>query len=280
MTVRTRTVAAATLKTLVRSTTFWLMLAVLLAVTVGGAWSGYFNGDRADGIVIIEQNYVQVVSNSGAGTLLVFCMPLFAIVTVVLIQSRDYGDRFFEIEKAAGQKPSRYVFARFLVLTVLNVAVFILLHAICLHLYIGTRGSVEGMGMGEYLADATARLLRFDLAVGAPCIVFYIGVAFLFGSLFASGIAGAAGAGGYLVAYNIMDLFFRWKSDGFYFDYLSPIPSKLRYFFHYYDSPWFDSIVDYFGLTPTDVLFCELFLFLSAFACAGIAYLRTRRRSI
>lgn len=278
--MKTRAAASATLKTIVRSATFWLMLAVLLAVTVGGVWEGYFNGDRADGIVITVQNYVQVVSNCGAGTLLIFCMPLFAIVTVTIIQSRDYGDRFFEIEKAAGQKPSRYVFVRFLTLIVLNAAVLILFHAICLHLYIGTRGGVEGMTIGEYLADAAVRQLRFDLAVGVPCIVFYIGIAFLFGSLFASKAAGAAGAIGYLVVYNVTDLFFRWEMGEFFFDYLAPIPNKLRFFVHYYDTPWFESTVGYFDVTPTDVVLCEAFLLLGAFACAGIAYLRTRGRSL
>ena len=92
-----------TLKNLIRSTTFWLLVAVLAIVVIQGVNEGFYLVDTEPDFVLTYQMYIQSIINSLASKLLMYALPIFAVITVVLVLNRDYGDKFFEIEKAAAR---------------------------------------------------------------------------------------------------------------------------------------------------------------------------------
>lgn len=269
-----------TFKTLLRTKTFWLCLFVMLIVAVQGALGGYYVGDDEPGTVLSYNDYIQVISNSCITTLLQYAMPIFAIITVALIINRDYGDRLFEIEKSTGMKPSRYVLGRISALLTLNGAAVTLLHFICLYTYLSTRGWVKGMTWMECVAESLPRVLRIDVFVAIPCIAFYLGVALLVGNVFRSGIAATVIASSYALAYYVFNLILRHKIGATYFNYFSPIPKKLRQYFHFYDTEWFEGLLKSYDLSMGKTLFCLSFLLGVLVLGAWGSYLITRKRTV
>ena len=268
-----------TLKNLFRSLTFWMLSGAVVLGVLDGVRELYFVGGGKDLSSWAFQSYVQTVSNSLTSTLLSFSMPLFAIVNVCLTQNRDYGDHFFEIEKAAGQSPLPYVAGRFLALISVDLLFLVLCHGLYLHLFTALMGGVEGFTLWEYLKDSTLRMLRIDLLVGAPCLLFFTGITFFFGGWLKSGVASAVGGVGYLLSHTILSLFFRWDAPALYFNYFSPVPHMLQTYFHYYDSPWFESCIGYFQTSAQNALLSASFLLTVTFFCMTAVYLHTRKRS-
>ena len=207
-------------------------------------------------------------------------MPIFAIVSVVLVINHDYTNGFFEIEKAANIKPSKYFFARFLSISSINLIVLIIMHFLCLHLYIFTRGGVNDMKWSEYFIDSFVRMIRIDLLVAMPCILFYIAITYVIGTIFKNGIAAAISSMGYVVLFYVLQLMFRQRIAPVYFDYLSPIPRKLRQYFHYYDTEWFEELLNMQKTSLYDALICILFLLCIVVVCSLVSYLRIRKRTI
>ena len=267
-----------TIKTLYRTKIFWLCFAIITLASINDAWIGYY----ADGGTVLSfQTYVQTIHNSCSSTLLFYAMPFFSIVTTVMILNRDFNDNFFEIEKAAGQKPSIYIFSRLLALISLNVLIFILLHAMCLHLYVlSTFGGVSGMNKLDYFFDSSIRLLRFDLFVGVPCILFFICLSYFLGVLFKSGTLSAIFSFGYLILSDVLILFFRNAFPQIYFEYFTHLPEKLRYYLHYYDSEWFDFTITYADTSLFDAFLCIAFMLLVGAICSLLGYVGTLKRDV
>ena len=65
-----------------------------------------------------------------------------------------------------------------------------------------------------------------------------------------------------------------------YFDYFSPVPNKLRAYFHYYDTEWFEDMITRQKTSITHVAFCISILVGIAAVCTVISYLRLRRREV
>lgn len=269
-----------TIKNLVRSITFWLSVAVVLIVVIQCALDGFYLDDSDSAFVLEYKEYVQCIINSCASKMLMYAMPIFTIVSVVLVLNRDYGDKFFEIEKSAGIKSSSYLLGRLAALITVNLIVLLIMNALCLHLYVFTRGGVEGITVGQYLADSSVRLLRIDLFVGMPSLIFYIGLTYCIGSIFKNGVPAAVAAIGYVIAFYACNLMFRHRVAEEYFDYYSPIPRMLRQYFHYYDTEWFEEMLEMVNTSLSKAAFCIMFLVGVAVLCSVVSYLRIRKRSI
>ncbi|MBQ3598944.1 MAG: hypothetical protein II987_06725 [Clostridia bacterium] len=269
-----------TLKTIFRTKTFWLCMFVMLIVAAQGAISGYYVGDDEPGTVLNFNDYIQVISNCCITTLLQYAMPIFSIITVALIINHDYRDNFFEIEKSAGMKPSHYVLGRISALLALNSVIVVLLHFICLYTYLITRGWVKDMTYIECIADSLPRILRIDAFVAIPCITFYLGIALLFGNVLKSGIATTVFSSSYAIAYYVFNLIFRHRIGETYFNYFSPIPKKLRQYFHFYDTEWFDGLLKSYDLSIEKAIFCLFFLVGIFILGALVSYLITRKRTV
>lgn len=269
-----------TLKNLTRSTTFWLCLGVLVIIVVQGALSGHFVGDDDPSFVLDYRTYVQCAMNSCAAGLLMYAMPLFSIISVVIVLLRDYGDKFFEIEKSAGIRSACYLWGRIAAFTSVSTVLLLAMHHLRLHLYVFTRGGVDGISFGEYFADSFIRILRIDLFVALPCILFYIGLTYFLGAIFKNGIPAAIVSMGYVVAFYAGSFVLRHVIAPKYFDYFSPVPNKLRAYFHYYDTEWFEDMIERTGTSVSDAFFCSMFLTGIALLCTIISQWKIARREL
>lgn len=269
-----------TFKNLFRSVTFWLVVAVLAIVVIQGVTEGFFLGDDDPNFVLNYKDYVQCIINSLAGKLLMYALPIFAVITVVLVLNRDYGDKFFEIEKAANIKPSAYLFGRLLALVSLNFATLVLSNLLYMYWYLYTRGGVEGLATWDIISETFVRVLRVDIFVGMPTLLFYIGLTYFVGSLFRNGIPAAVVGMGYAVGFYAAYLPLRFRISETYFNYFSPIPKKLRQFFHYYDTEWFEDMIKRQDTSVNHVVFCIALLAGAAVVFSAISYWRVRNRNI
>ena len=206
-------------KNLIRSTTFWLVLAVLLINTVHESLEGFYADDDAPGMVLSYVEYIPCIVNSVCSHFLMYAMPIFTVITTVLVINRDYGDHFFEIEKASGVRLSAYVSGRVCVLVTVNLITLFAMNLADVHLYVFTRGGVVDMGLGEYFLDSFVRVLRADVFVAMPCLVFYIGVTYLIGTLFKNGMIASVAGFGYTLFFYIAFLMYRFRIAAEYFDY-------------------------------------------------------------
>ena len=269
-----------TLKNLIRCKTFWLILCVLLIISIYSAISGYYGGgDLNNDYILIFNKYVQTVPNSGV-SLLMYPIPLFAVITVALTLSRDYGDDFFEIEKANGIKAICYLTGRIIALVTINCLVLIFVHLLMMNINVFTRGGVEDWSIGTFLADSSIRVVRFDICVALPTIIFYIGVTYALGTIFKNSIIPSVLSLGYVSFFYCSFLLFRHKFAEDYFNSFSPMPLNLRKYFNFYDTEWFDDYILRNDLSVEKVLFCIAFLVGVAVLCSVISYLRIRKRSV
>ncbi|MBQ3153918.1 MAG: hypothetical protein IJB88_01680, partial [Clostridia bacterium] len=65
-----------------------------------------------------------------------------------------------------------------------------------------------------------------------------------------------------------------------YFDYFSPLPWKLRNFFHAYDTEWHETTIEMFGITWKDALTGLIFLIACGIVFSLISYKRIRKRTV
>jgi hypothetical protein len=249
-------------------------------VVIQGVTEGFFLGDDDPNFVINYKDYVQCIINSLAGKLLMYALPIFAVITVVLVLNRDYGDKFFEIEKAANVKPASYLYGRLSALISINFVVLLLSNLLCMYLYVYTRGGVEGLTAWKVISETFIRVLRVDIFVGMPSLIFYIGLTYFAGAIFKNGIPAAIVGLGYSLGFYAAYLMLRFRISEDYFNYFSPIPKKLRQFFHYYDTEWFEDMITRQKTSVNHVVFCIALLTGAAVIFSMISYLKVRKRNI
>ena len=268
-----------TFKNLIRAVTFWLIVAVLIIVMIQSASEGFYLGDNDPNFLLNYKDYVQCIINSLASRLLMYALPIFAVITVILILNRDYGDKFFEIEKAANVKPSFYLYGRLSALISINFLALFLSNLLCMYWYLYTRGGVEGLTTWETISETLIRVLRVDIFVGMPSLIFYIGLTYFVGALFKNGIPAAIVGMGYSLGFYAAYLMLRFRISEDYFNYFSPIPKKLRQFFHYYNTEWFEDMITRQKTSVAHVAFCISFLVGVSIICNIISHIVIRKRN-
>ena len=269
-----------TLKNLIRSKTFWLVLAVLLINTIHESLEGFYADDDSPEMILSFAEYIPCIVNSCCSHFLMYAMPIFTIITTVLVVNRDYGDHFYEIEKASGVKPSRYLLGRICALITINFIALFVMNLTDIHLYVFTRGGLTDMGFWNYIADSFIRVFRADLFVAMPCLISFIGTTYFIGTLFKNGIVAAIAGFGYTMFFYVSFLMYRFRIAAEYFDYFSPVPWKLRRYFHFYDTEWFEDSLMGMDTSLPEALFCIFFLVGVGTVFSIFSYLRIRRRSV
>ncbi len=276
-----------TIKNITRTPTFWLVLMIvvmeLVSVITEPTFGGY-NADHTEFImdtdprfVVGFNTYIKKVANS-ANSVMRLTMPFLIAVTTVLVLNRDYGDNFYEIEKAAGIKPSRYLLGRLTALAVFHFVLGLLVDFAYFHTYIFTRGGVPSMDMMTYLTDSTVRLLRIYVFTALPGMLFYIAFTYFLGALFRSGIPAAIVSIGYVLFNSAVYSRIRFRIDPRYGDYLKPYPDKVFNYFYHYDTDQFENTTRTFDTNLTKVVSCIGFFVILVVVYTGLAYLRTRKR--
>lgn len=300
-----------TLKTLLRSRAFWIAVIAFVIVTVPVAWSRRVAiqipeaveqyvfptwtqeqiDEYLEGLYSLSKDeYLSMANALIFGTFLYYALPVFAVISTVLVLNRDYGDSFFEIEKAAGVKSGRYLFGRLCGIVSLTAAVTFVWGLLLLHVQVISWGGVVGMSPGTYLLDSTFRMLRTTISGALPCVLFFVGLTYLLGALFKSGLAAAIGGFGYVAAAYLMFYFkntliyqkgYRWALD--YFAYFTHVPEKLQYYlliFRIDGEPEPEELGALFWANTSfsKALFCIAFMVGCSAIFTAISYWRVRRR--
>lgn len=276
-----------TIKNLIRTTTFWLILSVMIIIAVEhatGACYGMYMPEYDEVImdtdprfVLEYQRYIIHITNT-LGNLLSYAIPIFAVVTTVLIAQRDFNDGFFEIEKSMNVKYFKYLIGRIFTIFIIN-CIFVTICSFCsLHLYVFLRNGVEGIGIWEYLGDSTVRLLRANLFRSYPCILFYITLTYSVATMFKNSILSAVIGLGYMIT-NLIISIYALTGESLYLNYLSPTPLKVMHYLYYYDTEWFGQI-SIIETSLLEVTICLSLILLFATVFSFISYLRIRKRTV
>lgn len=285
-----KTVFFTTVKNLFRSAIFWPIAVILTIIAIYEATGVMYNYyDPAIGEVIYDNDpryilqfntYVQTVMNACVSNVMMYGMPLFTVVSTVIILFRDYGDGFFEIEKSCGMSSSLYLGGRMTALITVNTVTAFLATMLSLYVYVFTRGGVVGMGMLNLLSDSVVRVIRVTAFISLPCILLYITLTYAVGSIFSSGIPAAVAGLGYAVFYYVANLMFRFRIAPVYFDYMSPLPQKPRTYFHYFGTEMFENITQNSGASLWQVILAIGCLVTLSLLYTAVSYIRIRKRNI
>lgn len=270
-----------TVKTLFRSVTFWLVFAVFAVILI--RYGVIDHVKAAPGYELPPQinynQYASVVDNTVHAGSLVYPLAILVVITTVLVLNRDYGDSFYEIEKAAGVSPARYLFGRLSAIVSITFVAQWVLTFIALHMCVFKRGGVEGLSMLQYIGDSFFRLTRTNLCTALPQILFYVGITYLIGTIFKNGIVAAVGGfTNAIVFYVIYYVFGNELWPKTYLDYFSPMPNKLRFFFAYVGLDTEEMMFSMFDTSFGKALCCIAFLVGFFAVCTAIAYMRLRKR--
>ena len=144
-----------TFKNIFRSPTFWMMFGLFAFI----AWDIVNRLELYGESSFDYTDYVQLVSNTMSSRVLYYAMPLFTVITTVIVLNRDHGDNFFEIEKAAGVSPAKYVVARLLALVTINFIVATIVSYFYLHLHVfKAGGGIYYTELWKPITDTTPRM--------------------------------------------------------------------------------------------------------------------------
>ena len=284
-----RSIYKNTWKTLFRSVTFWLAVLVLLGISafyvykqVSFFWETAESVQRFDPEYVPElppEGLISEIDNAVSAGFLVYQISIFAVIATVLVLNRDYGDQFFEIEKAAGVSPFRYAAGRMAALLTISVVALEVFSFVTLHGILIGKGGVVGQNALQTMLTTLPRLTCGVVFKGIPHLCFYIGLTYLFGTLFHSGLAGGAAGFAHAIFFYVVSLLYRIDSSwATYFRFFSPSPNVLRYYVTYVGTPNEELAFKMNGVTTGGLVFCVAFLLGIALLCAAVSYWRTRRR--
>ena len=274
-----RAVFRNTLKTLFRSTTFWLILAVFGVIMIRwGLTPHVMYTEGYEPLQISFSDFAsEVITAVYAG--LNYPLSVFTVVATALVLNRDYGDQFFEIEKAAGIKPSWYLLGRMSAVAFVAFAAQWILGFIELQLAVFNRGGLEGYSFLRYLGLSAFRWTYVNLCIALPNILFYIGLVYLIGTLLRNGIGAAINGFAYIML--SYDAFFRFRYEPkaeIYVGYINPLTEKLQHYFLFLgredEERWFSA----FGTSFGKAALCICFFVGVCVCCSLISCVRLRKR--
>ena len=276
-------------KALFRSRSFYIILFLVIGVSIYDAIGNYYAvfdmelmeliWDTDPRFVLSFEQYREHIQNACIAGIMWYALPLLAVISTALILARDWGDRFFEIEKAAGGRPLSYVAARLCSILTVNVAVMLFAMMLSFYWFVFTRGGVDGMGVFAMLGDSLPRILKFAFLMGLPCVLMYVGLTYAVGNLLKNGIAGAVAGMGYIIAFYVGYLML---SNGgqfaLYFAYLSPIPHMTRYYLAALDRGNPASFMEMMNTSIEKAAIGIAVLVGAALLYCAVSYWRVRRR--
>ncbi len=281
-----------TIKNLFRSFIFWMAVAFVIGVVLyrhSDAHYGEFSMiykemiyDTDPRFVLKMSQYQDLIGNVCISHVMYYAMPIFTVISTVLVLNRDYGDQFFEIEKAGGVKSVKYTGGRIAALVTVNFALVIIACFLGVWLYLLTRGGPAKMDTGELLWDSAKRLIRFIVFMPWPTTLFYISFTYFLGNIFKNGWIGGMGGMSHIVATYLFGYQLRFRLPDRYHDYFSiNNAKKIR---HYLTRcSWdrdFESFIRKYGTSFEDAVLCFSFVVGLAILMLIVSYIRVRKRSV
>ena len=272
-----------TFKTLFRSWTFWLAVAIFAGLAVREGYTDYVTyAPGYEPKVLAYAAYVQGIDHR-MSNLLLLALPFFVVVVTALVLNRDYGDQFFEIEKAAGMRPSWYLLGRLCVVVSISLTAQWVFSVLCMVLFASRRGGVHGlsadkMSAGQFLADCALRQFRAAFCAALPLVLVFAGLTYLLGAIFHSGFVAAIGGLGLTVGNFVFTFLYQYRAFAAYFDSFSPVPKKLLRYVVFYNVP--EQSMRRMGATLGTALFCAAWLVGVFWVCGVGAYALICKREI
>lgn len=282
------------LKTISRSFLLWITLILLIVVTMDVANGVNYSTSIVDSnhqvveiiydtdsrYVLDFNRYILTILNATRAWVMLYAMPLFCVVSTLILLHRSHYDGFYEIEKSSGIKSSSYCFGRILAIMTVNVVVCLIVTFLCFNYYYFSRGGIDSFSLNSYFIDSTVRILRLFVMAMFPGLLFYTGVTFVSGSILKSGMGGAiVGLGCVLLQYGSVT-YLRNRLPIVYHDYLSPISDKLYKYWAHYDTEWFTDKLISNPFTDVQMITTITITISISFMAFLISYISVKRRII
>lgn len=281
-----------TFKTLLRSAIIWLCVVLVLflvferAVKVNYGYTIVEDGKILGQVVDTDpefelsyENYIQLTMNAMRNWVMYYALPLFCVVTTMVVLSGDFRNGLFEIEKANGVKATKYFFGRLTALLSINIVLCLLCSFSSICYYYFSRGGVDGYHIISFIQTTVINVFRTFLGAMFPAILFFIGLTYVSISLLKSGLAGAVIGFGYVLFEYATKTHLTLRMPSVYHDYLTPKPNKLYYYWGYYDNPEIAaSIPELFE--KNQVVLCTAIILIASLLIFAISYLCLRKREI
>ncbi len=278
------------MKTILRSPLVWAGLAATLGFAVYRLVVPHYGAmDSVTFETILDTDprftpeYIQYINEvlNCPYNLMRMLFPFLSVIVAGVVMMRDWGDGYFEIERAGGVRVRDYYLGRFLAVFTFVTFVAFLTVIISFHGYFITRGLPLGMSLGEYIPDSNVRVLRVFFICDIPAILRVIAFTFLFSGVLKNGITGTIAGTGYAVFIYVTTVMLNiqrrlpWEYNG----YITPVPQYLYHYWGFYGTERFDQRV----LNPytTDMMItCLVSLYLIAAAVAVCSFLCVKKRRI
>lgn len=280
-------------KTLLRSFILWAGIVIVLflvlerAMQINYGYSIVENNEIVAHIVDTDPEftlsydyYIQIIMNAARGWVMMYAMPIFCVISTVLVLNRDFSDGFFEVEKAGNCKISTYFVGRLISLITSNVIVCFLSCLASIHFYYFSRGGISDFNIFLYLFDSTIRVIRMLCFSMFPAILFFISLTYMVGVVFKSGFLGAiVGLGYVLFEYGTKSFLIAHFSQT-YHDYLTPKPDKLYQYWAFYDTEWFTEKIVHNPFSTVQMLMCVTIIISVSILFLLISYISLKKRNI
>ena len=280
-----------TLKTVFRSRTARLALGLLVVLIVNYAICGghdYYDISTGETIVDTAPRYAlsfetyrqNVLMNYACISTMLYLFPLFAIIAALAVLLRDFGDSYFEIEKAGNVRPLSYYVARLLGIMSVVMVVAIGLTLLWIYWYVFSRGGVDGYSFGFVLKDVFLRVWKYIIGLMLPILLAIVSATLCLGNLFHNALFAALGSLAFVVVNYLC-----WRvrhARGWlpYFHYLSTVPQKLHMVLAAYDREDPIGFMNLLSTNPKLALICVGIAVGAALLYSVIAHLRIRSREI
>lgn len=280
-----------TVKTILRSVTFWLVFALFAFLLVRYGVTNVSNVKSGAGLVFIDNykppefltysGFISTIDNLVHAGSLMYPLAILVVIVTVLVVNRDHGDQLFEIEKAAGVKPLLYVLGRLSAVAAITFVIQWVVSFAMLQYIVFAQGGVEDMSALQCIVKGFLYLSRTNICIALPVILFYIGITYLIGTLFKNGVVAACVGFGYAIVFFVTFLLYRYSISPLaevYFNYLSPTAYKIRHYFSSLGLPNQEQMLARFS-TSLGKAMISIAFFVGVFAvCTAVSWVMTRKR--
>lgn len=282
------------LKTLLRSSLFWCAFSLVLFVVMNEAMgetvritllddtgniTGYIT-DLDSEYILTYKTYIQTILNCSKAWIMSYAMPIFSVISTMIILNRDYGDGFFEVEKSSGMKSISYTLGRLTAILLVNVIVYLLATCFSFNYFYFSRGCLENFDFIHYLCDSTTRILRVFSCAAILGIAFFVVLTYTVGNLCRSRFMGVVIGIAYVMFEFVSKTTLRSRLPDLYHKYITVKPDYLYQYWTFYDTEWFSEKLIHNPFTKLQMQMCVGIILTNIVVCVILTYTSIKKRNI
>ena len=280
-----------TLKTLLRSAIFWMgavaafCIIMYAAIRVNYSYVVVEDNKIMETILDTDPRYklkydtiIQVILNLKAW-MTIYSLPIFAVLSTMLVLTRNHSDNFYEIERAGNVSPASYFIVRITALITINIVVCLVCAFVSFYYYYYSRGGLPSWSTEWMLKTTVPRIIRQCFYGIMPGIILHIALTYLVGSLVKNGIVGGVAGLVYVLFNYLTYTSLRRSISEVYHNYFSPFSSGIQQWWAFKDTEWFDEKAIHNPFYEKDMILAYTFILGFSLVTFVISYLLTRRRT-